>query len=91
MLNKKQLIEAVASKVNMPKTKVLLVTESVIDTIEKSLRSGKEVQLVGFGRWIKKHRKPRPGRNPQTGESITIPDRNVITFQAGQRLLETVN
>ncbi len=90
-MNKQQLIAQVAKECKMPKSQILAMADSMFDTIEKSLKKGQAVRLVGFGTWKKTRRKARTGRNPQTGKSIKIPARNVVKFKAGQALLEMVN
>ena len=90
-MNKAKLVELVAKKCRKPKSHILSITDTIIDSIESTLRKGERVQLAGFGRWEKKRRAPRPGRNPQTGASLTIPARNVVTFQAGERLIGLIN
>lgn len=90
-MNKQELISQVASKTKLPKTTILGVTDAIIDTIEKALKKGEEVKLIGFGTWKKLRRKARTGRNPQTGKPITIPSKNVVRFSMGQELYEMLN
>jgi nucleoid DNA-binding protein len=91
ILNKGELISAVASTTGMSKSAVANVTESIINTIEDSLQDGGDVSIVGFGTWKKKARAARTGRNPQTGASINIPAKNTVTFSAGKKLKDAVN
>ncbi|MBU1027013.1 MAG: HU family DNA-binding protein [Candidatus Margulisbacteria bacterium] len=90
-MNKQQLISQVAKQCKLPKSQIMTMADSMFDTIEKSLKKGQDVRLVGFGTWKKSKRKARTGRNPQTGKSIKIPARNVVKFKAGQALLEMIN
>ena len=90
-MNKQQLCAYVSKKTKMPKSRVLSVIDSCFDEIEKELKKGKEVRMVGFGTWKKVRRKARPGRNPQTGKTLTIKARNVAKFTMGQHLYDMLN
>ena len=90
-MNKQELCNQVAKQMKMSKSKVMAMLDSTFDSIESSLKKGKEVRLVGFGSWRKLKRKARPGRNPQTGKTLTIPARNVIKFSTGQHLFDLIN
>jgi len=90
-MNKGELISAIASSTGMSKSSVSSVAEAMIETIEKSLKKGNDVSLVGFGTWKRKARASRTGRNPQTGAVIKIPAKNTVTFSAGKKLKDAVN
>ncbi len=88
-MNKTDLINAVAQVVSTKKEAQAAV-ECVFDTITKALKEKDSVQLVGFGTFKLSQRDARKGRNPQTGEEITIAARNVPKFTAGKALKEAV-
>jgi DNA-binding protein HU-beta len=90
-MNKEQLCSQVSKKTRMPKSKVLSIIDATLGEIQGSLKKGQEVRMVGFGTWKKIRRKARPGRNPQTGKSLTIKARNVARFSMGQNLFDTLN
>lgn len=90
-MNKQELIAQVAGKTKLPKTTILGVTDAIVEIIEKTLKKGEEVKLVGFGSWRKRRRKARAGRNPKTGTSLNIPAKNVAKFSMGQHLFEMLN
>ncbi len=90
-MNKQELRNAVAKKTKMSKAAVLNMMDACFDEIEKSLKKGKNVRLVGFGTWKKIRRKARAGRNPQTGKKLTIKARNVAKFSMGQHLFDQLN
>jgi len=90
-MNKQQLVEQVAKKTKLPKSRVLSVIDNTFDSISSSLKKGQEVRMVGFGSWRKVRRKKRRGRNPQTGKSLEIPSRNVAKFHMGQHLFDMIN
>ena len=88
-MNKSELIEAVA-KVTSTKKEAAEVVNTVIDSITKSLKKGKDVTLIGFGTFKVAKRKARVGRNPQTGKEIKIKAKKVPVFKAGSGLKEAV-
>ena len=90
-MNKDDLISKVASDVGISKTDAAKSVDSVISNITNSLKSGKDVRLVGFGTFLVVNRAATTGRNPRTGESIQIPAKKVPKFRAGKALKETVN
>jgi DNA-binding protein HU-beta len=90
-MNKQELCDLVSRQTKMPKSKVMAVIDSTFDSISGSLKKGQEVRLVGFGSWRKQKRKARPGRNPQTGKTMTIKARNVAKFNMGQNLFDLLN
>ncbi len=61
-----------------------MILSATIETIEKSVKKGDKVTLVGFGTFSKKHREARKGRNPQTGKELKIAAKNVPAFSAGK-------
>jgi nucleoid DNA-binding protein len=67
------------------------VIDATFVEIEKALKTGKDVRLVGFGTWKRIRRKARAGRNPQTGKALTIKARNVAKFSMGQHLYDMIN
>ncbi|WWO96928.1 MAG: HU family DNA-binding protein [Candidatus Dasytiphilus stammeri] len=89
-MNKKQLIERIAEKSNLTKIQSKIVLESILDAIIESLKSGKTVQLVGFGTFKVHYRAERIGRNPQTGQEIKISATNVPVFISGKILRAAV-
>ena len=75
----------------MSKTQCQAIIDATFGEIEKSLKKGQQVRMVGFGTWKKTRRKARPGRNPQTGKALTIKARNVAKFSMGQHLFDSLN
>lgn len=65
--------------------------DSVFEIIKDELGKGKAVKISGFGKWTVKAKKKRKGRNPQTGEALTIDARKVVTFKPSQVLKATIN
>jgi DNA-binding protein HU-beta len=85
-MNKSELVEAVAGKIDMSKTQTQGVIEALIEVVTKALKKGDEVRLVGFGTWTVAKRAATTGRNPRTGEPIKIPASKQPKFKAGKEL-----
>lgn len=90
-MNKTELIDAIAKATEFSKADSARALEAFINAVTDSLSKGKPVALVGFGTFDVSKRKQRTGRNPQTGETITIPAAKVPRFKAGKNLKERVN
>ncbi len=89
-MNKSELIGVVAEKTEMSKKDTEKAVNAVFESIMETLAKGDKVQLVGFGTFEVRERKQREGRNPATGETITIPALNVPVFKAGKAFKERV-
>ena len=89
-MNKTDLIHKVAEKTNSTKKDAEAHVNAILDVIEETLAAGDEVQLIGFGTFESRERAERTGRNPQTGEEITIPAGKVPAFKAGKALKDAV-
>ena len=88
-MNKSDLIEEVA-KVTCSKKEAGLAVDATLAAIQKALKKGNTVTLVGFGTFGVKKRKARTGRNPQTGKAIKIAAKKVPVFKAGKDLKNAV-
>jgi DNA-binding protein HU-beta len=89
-MNKTQLVDGLAQQTQLTKTTVEEVINAALDLIKKSVQSGEDVTLVGFGTFTKAKRKARSGRNPQTGKEIKIPAMTVPRFRPGKEFKEAV-
>lgn len=76
-MNKQELITAVANKSGLTQKDVKTALDATLTVISDTLAKGDEVVLVGFGSFTVKTQKARTGRNPQTGEKLTIPAKKV--------------
>lgn len=90
-MNKNELVSCMASATGMTKTDSAKALDAFITSVTKSLKSGKEVRLVGFGTFGVSKRAATTGRNPRTGAAIRIPARKVAKFKPGKSLQATVN
>lgn len=90
-MNKTQLIDAIAGKAELSKAAAGRALDAFTTTVTDALKDGDSVQLVGFGNFDVKERAERPGRNPATGEPLTIPASKSPTFKAGKPFKDAVN
>ena len=90
-MNKTELISAMSEKSELTKVDTEKALKAFIDTVTEELKNGGKVQLVGFGTFEVAERAERQGRNPKTGESITIPASKSPKFKAGKALKDIVN
>jgi len=90
-MNKAQLIGEVANQTGLTRKAVRQTLDAMTSAIARALAQGEKVTLVGFGSFKVMRRRPRRGRNPQTGEEIQIPAKDVPKFEAGKRLKEAVS
>jgi DNA-binding protein HU-beta len=95
-MNKGDLVDAIAphpesaDKANVSKKEADTILSNAIDTIVETVAAGDKVTLVGFGSFEKRDRAAREGRNPKTGESLTLAATTVPAFSAGKAFKETV-
>lgn len=89
-MTKDELIEKVASGTSLSKADAAKVINTTISSITSALKKGQTVTLVGFGTFKITKRKARKGRNPRTGETITIKAAKVPKFTAGKGLKDAV-
>ncbi len=89
-MNKSELVDVVAEKLDMTKKDAGKVVGAVFESIQEALGKGEKVQIMGFGTFSMRERKERQGRNPATGESIQIPAAKSPAFKAGKALKDRV-
>jgi len=90
-MNKKEMINAIACRTGKSKEDIKRILDVFMDTVGDTLADGDRVRLTGFGTFSVSTRAERKGRNPQTGEPITIKKRKVVRFKAGSDLSGKVN
>ncbi|MEM8996302.1 MAG: HU family DNA-binding protein [Acidobacteriota bacterium] len=92
MAGKNDIVEHVVNNVEgLTKKQASEAVEAVFACLTSSLSDGEKVAVAGFGTFNISHRAERQGRNPQTGESITIKAGNNVRFKAGKQLKDAVN
>ena len=89
-MNKKQLAGKVADKSNLTKIQAEKIIDTTLALISEALIKGEKVRLVGFGNFLVRTRKGRIGRNPQTGEKITIGQSKSPAFVPGINLKKAI-
>jgi nucleoid DNA-binding protein len=90
-MNKAELTDIVAKEAKITKAQAKRAIESLSGNIEKTLKKGGEVRLIGFGTFGVKKRKARKGVNPQTGKTINIAAKKVPYFRPGAELKKAVS
>ena len=90
-MNKTQLIEKIATDADISKAVAGRALDSFISAVTETLAEGDSVALVGFGSFDVRERKAREGRNPATGETITIQAAKIPSFKAGKALKDACN
>ncbi|MBK0009682.1 HU family DNA-binding protein [Bacillus sp. S35] len=89
-MNKTELVDAVATKSELTKQDSKKAVDALFETISNKLAKEEKIQLVGFGTFEIRERAERTGRNPQTGEEMTIPASKAPAFKPGKELKEAV-
>ncbi|HEV3070357.1 MAG TPA: HU family DNA-binding protein [Solirubrobacteraceae bacterium] len=90
-MTKNDLADKVAERTGLPASQARQVLEATIDTVSDELAAGGEVALAGFGKFSVSHRSARQGRNPATGETISIAASKAAKFSAASALKNRLN
>ncbi len=90
-MNKSELIDAIADASDLTKADAGRALDGFLGAVTNALSAGDSVALVGFGTFAVKERAERKGRNPQTGQEITISAAKIPSFKAGKSLKDAVN
>ena len=90
-MNKTELVAAMAANAELSKKDAEKALKAFIDVVTEELTKGEKIQLVGFGTFEVAERTAREGRNPQTGETMSIPASKAPKFKAGKALKDAVN
>ena len=90
-VTKADIIEHLHNNLGLNKSECKILVEDFFQEIKTSLINNEEVKLSGFGNFELLNKKSRPGRNPKTGEEVTISARRVVTFRAGNKLRKEIS
>ena len=90
-MTKADIVERIYEKVGFSKKEASEVVESIFEIIKSRLEHGDKVKISGFGNFVVNQKRPRKGRNPQTGETIVIRGRRVLGFKASPMLKKSMN
>lgn len=89
-MNKGELVDKVAEKAGVSKKQADTILTATIEVIMEAVAAGDKVTLVGFGSFEPRDRQSREGRNPKTGEVMTIPETRIPAFSSGKQFKELV-
>ncbi len=90
-LTKAKIVEAVAEQIGYTKNQSVNMIETLLELIKRSLESGEDVLVSGFGKFRIKEKRERRGRNPSTGEDMMLEPRRVVTFNCSRKLRDKIN
>lgn len=90
-LTKDMLVELIKNKIACHTKPSREILEILLEEVKHKLEIGEEVKISGFGKWVVREKRPRPGRNPHTGKKIEITARKVVTFHPSDKLRTLVN
>ena len=90
-MTKAEIFEKVQERIGITKKESAEMVEAVFAIMKSALESGENLKISGFGSFIVKQKNDRRGRNPQTGESITIEARRILTFKPSGVLKDEIN
>ena len=90
-LTKDRIIESIHKDTNLKKVETARTFQSLMEIMKKTLSSGEDILISGFGKFCVKEKKERKGRNPQTEEDMTLEGRRVVTFKWSGKLKEKLN
>jgi integration host factor subunit alpha len=90
-MTKADIVERIYEKVGFSKKESAELVETVFDLMKSTLEEGDKIKIAGFGNFVVKEKSDRRGRNPQTGEEITIQARKILTFKPSQVLKSAIN
>ena len=85
------IVNKIHKKVGFSKREINTIVESVFDIIKETLQHEDKIVISGFGNFIIRNKRPRRGRNPQTGEDLEITARRVLTFKPSELLRASLN
>jgi len=90
-LTKANIVEKVAEQNGYPKKQSINTIETLLEIIKRTLESGEDVLVSGFGKFCVKEKRERKGRNPATGEDMMLKPRRVVTFNCSRKLRDKTN
>lgn len=89
-MNKRELIEKISKTHAMPRVAARKALNAILSSMVSSMEGGEKVTIIGFGSFRVVSKAARKGRNPQTGQEMTIPSRRVVRFKPSKKLTEKV-
>jgi integration host factor subunit alpha len=90
-LIKSHIINAIANQIGFPRNHSSEIVETLLEIIKRTLESGEDVLISGFGKFCVKEKRQRRGRNPATEEPMMLAPRRVVTFKCSRNLRDKIN
>jgi integration host factor subunit alpha len=90
-LTKDHLISSIGDRLGVSKFESSRIFETFLETVKTSLTNGEDVLISGFGKFVVRNKDARRGRNPQTGETLELESRRVITFKCSPLMRDRIN
>src|SRR5665647_2594623 len=90
-MTKSDLVEIIQDNADMPKAEAIDVLEGLLEILKTTLEGGEDLKIANFGKFEVRQKNSRIGRNPQTGEAITIESRQIVTFRPATLLKKCLN
>ena len=90
-LTKAHIVEAAAEQNGLPRSQSVNTIKILLEIIKRTLESGEDVLVSGFGKFCVKEKHERRGRNPATGEDMMLEPRRVVTFNCFHKLRDRIN
>ena len=90
-LTKANIVDAIHDEFEFPKNRSAELVEILLEQIKSTLEKGEDVLISGFGKFCVKEKKARRGRNPATGDDMTLVQRRVVTFRCSHLLRKKIN
>lgn len=90
-LTKAQMVESIQNQIGFSKNRSSEIVETLLEIIKRTLESGEDVLVSGFGKFRVKSKNERKGRNPATGEDMMLTPRKVVTFKCSGKLRDRIN
>jgi len=91
-MTKAELIDNISQEyVDLTRSEIEIMVNTIFQSIKEALTSGEKIEIRGFGSFRIRHRRMREGRNPKTGEVVSVPPKKVPFFKAGKELKELVD
>ena len=91
-MTKAEIVQALYARVGgFSKRESAEIVDGIFEMLKETLGRGEKIKISGFGNFVLRDKRQRPGRNPQTGDPIKISERRVLTFKASQILKQSLN
>ena len=90
-MTKAELVKIICEKMGFASKESTEIIEQVFSILKETLEGGEKIKISGFGNFVVRQKRPRKGRNPQTGEEMVISERRIVTFKPSNVLRKALN